>query len=506
MVGRRTFLRQAGGALAAASGLGALACPRAAARDGCVGTTLSDSIIERFRSRLSGSLIVPADAAYDSLRLAYASRFDPHPLLIVRASSESDIQRTVDFAHVNGIRLAVRSGGHSYIGASGCDGIILDLAPMASVSAIGDGLFRIASGTQLQHVYASLRCGSNLTIPCGSCPTVGFGGIALGGGFGYLQRAHGLTCDRVRSARIILADGSIVTASPTDDDDLLWAIRGGGGGSFGVASSFDVEPVPYRTIRVMVWYWPLTRASDVLSHVYAVAAEDSLPRHTTAGVTFDVASASLPVPHCLGILLSTGTWAEAEFSKQILVGPGGVAATPGMGYADELPAPLCEPTATSDRTHFRAKSSMVFAAPYADTGDAIREFILARRDSPALGPKCPGSVSFLTLRGAVSDVSPQASAFRHRSAALEAQFMGFVPSPTATAIASNQAWLRELYAAVAPSLSRGGSGGYVNYADDELGEQEFPVHYWGDNYPRLQATKRRVDPLNFFRGRQTVRP
>ena len=506
MVGRRTFLRQAGGALAAVSGLGALACPRAAAHDGCTGPVLSDAVIQKFRTRLAGTLIVPADTAYESLRRAYASRFDPHPLLIVRASSESDIQRTVEFANVNGIRFAVRSGGHSYIGASGCDGIILDLSPMAQVSALGNGLFRVISGTQLQHVYGSLRCSSNLTLPCGSCPTVGFGGIALGGGFGYLQRAHGLTCDRVRSARVILADGTIATASPDGDADLHWAIRGGGGGSFGVASSFDVEPIPYRTIRVMVWYWPITRASEVISHMYAVAAADVLPRHTTAGVYFDVASASLPVPHCLGILLSTGSPAEAEFSKQMLVGPGGVAATPGMGYSDELSAPLCEPNAVAGRTHFRAKSSMVFGAPSADTGDVIRAFVMARRDSTALGPDCPGSVSFLTLRGAVSDVLPQDTAFRHRSAALETQYMGFVPSPNAASAEANRIWLRDLYAEVAPRLSHGGSGGYVNYPDDDLAEQEFPNHYWGANYPRLQETKRRVDPLNLFRGRQTVRP
>jgi FAD/FMN-containing dehydrogenase len=506
VLGRRSFLRRAGGAAAAASAGGALLGVRSALAEGCAGATLSDAVLSRFGSRIVGEVIFPGSAAYPSARLLYNRRFDPHPVAIVRAASEADIQRTVEFARTNGIRLAVRSGGHSYIGASGCDGIILDLSSLAGIAPLGGSWFRIGSGTQLQHVYGGLRCNGGWTLPCGSCNTVGFGGIAQGGGFGYLQREHGLTCDRVRSARLVLADGTLVTAAPDADSDLFWAIRGGGGGSFGVVSGFDVEAVPYRTIRVIVWYWPLAAADEALAHVHAVASSGNLPRHTTAALVFNTSNAALAVPQCVCVQFSTATAAEAEATQQLFVGPGGIPATPGMGTSYDAASPACDPTAVAIREHYRAKSSMVFGPPAQGTGTSIRSWLQSRLLDPRLSTSDYATINFLTIGGTVADVAADATAYRHRAANLEVQYLGYVASTLPDAIPANQAWLRGVYADVAPRLAIGGSGGYVNYADEDLTEAQFPQHYWGANYARLQATKRRVDPSNFFRGQQTVRP
>lgn len=489
-----------------ASAGGALGGIRSALGEGCAGPTLSDSVIGRFRSRIVGDVVLPGSSAYASARLLYNRRFDPYPIAIVRAATDSDIQRTVEFARTNGIRMSVRSGGHSYIGASACDGVILDLSVLAGVAPLGGSWFRIGSGTQLQHVYGGLRCNGGWTVPCGSCNTVGFGGIAQGGGFGYLQREHGLTCDRIRAARVVLADGTIANASPDADADLFWAIRGGGGGSFGVTTGFDVEAVPYATIHVIVWYWPLAAADDALSHFHQVAASGNMPRNSTAALVFNTSGAAMANPQCVCVLFSTGTPAEAQATQQLFVGPGGVPATQGMGTSYDADSPACDPTAVATREHYRAKSSMVYGLPSPGTGASIRSWLQSRLADPRLAASDFATINFLTFGGAVGDVAPDATAFRHRAANLEVQYLGYVASALPGAIPANQAWLRGVYADVAPRLANGGSGGYVNYADEDLTEAHFPQHYWGANYARLQATKRRVDPENFFRGQQTVRP
>jgi hypothetical protein len=502
MFGRRSFLRAAGIA-AAGSAIGQGAARRAAAD--CTGATVGDGALSRLRSRIAGEVILPGDASYPSARLVQNLRFDPRPVAIIRAAGESDVARAIEFSRANGIRLAVRSGGHSFIGASGGDGIILDLSLLNGVAALGGSAFRIGSGTQLQHVYGELRCNGGWTVPSGSCDTVGFGGIALGGGFGYLQREHGLTCDRVLAARVVLADGSAVDASDEGDSDLYWAIRGGAAG-FGVVTHFDVEAVPFRTIRVVGWYWPLAASDDALQHFHSISASGLLPRNCTAALVFNGSSASMTPSHCLGLVFCTGTASEADAAVALFVGPGGVRKSPGFGFAYDSPSPACDPSAPFVQSYFRAKSSMVFAAPAPDTGSQIAQRILERNADARFSSADYGSVSILTLGGAVGDRAPDATAFRHRNAQLEVQFYAALQQRSAMNIAANDEWLRGTYDAISPRLSSGGSGGYVSYADDELPDDVWPVHYWGLNYSRLQVTKRRVDPTDFFRGRQTVRP
>ena len=487
----------------AGAALGGAAASRAFAD--CAGATVGDGAMARFRSRISGQVILPADLPYGSARLVYNRRFDPYPVAIVRAASESDVARTIEFARTNGIRLAVRSGGHSYIGASGGDGIVLDMGAMSGIAALGGANFRIGTGARLHRVYSELHCTSGMTLPCGSCDTVGFGGIAQGGGFGYLQREHGLTCDRVRAVRVVLADGTVTDASPDGDDDLFWALRGGGGGSFGVATHFDVEAVPFATIRVVGWYWPLAAADEVLAHFHAVAASGQLPVDVTAALVFNRPSAALRSPQCLGLVFCTGGPAAAESAAALFHGRGGVRRTPGLGFEYDAESPACDPAEVTEASRYRAKSSMVFAPPAADTGSVLRERILARVKDVRVAASDYASVNVLTLGGTAGAPAPDATAFRHREAVLEVQYLAYVGSSDGSANAANDAWIRSTFGAVSPRLSLGGAGGYVNYADEDLAESEWPSYYWGANYARLQSTKRRVDPDDVFRGRQTVR-
>ena len=505
MIGRRQFTRAGLGLAAAVAASGRAA---AGGVDPCVGAVLGDASVRRFRSRIAGEVILPADPGFDAARLLYNRRFDSRPIAIIRPSSEADIARTIEFARTNGIGLVVRSGGHSYIGASGGSGLVLDLRSMAGVAPLGEGWFRIGAGTQLQHVYGELACGGAgaWTLPCGSCPTVGFGGIAQGGGFGYLQRMHGLTCDRVRSARVVLADGRAVDAGPDGDAELLWALRGGGGGSFGVVTTFDVEAVPYATILVSGWRWPLALAEEALSLFWSACADPAAPRSVTTALVFDLPSASLANPQCTVVLFASGSASDEAWVRSRLSGPGGIPAVPGSLFGYEAPSPACDPNANPGREHYRAKSAMVSAAPATGTGAAIREWMLARVADPVLDLGDHATINFLSLGGAVADLAAGETAFVHRSARMECQFLGYAIGDRPAAFEANARWIRGCYADVAPGLATGGAGCYTNYADGDLAEEEYPGLYWGGNYARLQSVKRRVDPDHAFKGRQTVRP
>lgn len=502
---RRDFLRTAGGA-ALLSALGDQAMLSAARADAlpCAGATVSTPSLAALRKGLAGELILPADAAYESARLLYNRRFSPRPTMIVRAANEADVARTIAFARDSGIRLATRSGGHSYIGASGGGGIVLDLRALNTVTPLGGARFTIGAGTRLVRVYGDLACNGGWTLPCGSCDSVGFGGIALGGGFGYLQRTHGLTCDRVRAVRVVDADGAIRVASPESEPDLYWALRGGAGGSFGVATAFEVEAVPLATIRVLGWRWPLSAADDALARFHELIATDTMPRHTLGAVVFNI-DAGAAAPACLGLVFSTGSVSDVAAAKAQLVGAGGVPAIPGSEFAFDASSPVCDPLEPRGFEYYKAKSSIVYAPPAPDAAATIIDWMGRRIADPRFALNEYASVAILSLGGAVSDVGADATAFPHRAALSEVQYLGYWTAPSAAKERANVDWLRGMYAAVSPRLSLGGTGCYANYADDDLGESEWPTCYFGANYPRLQQVKQAVDPTDFFRGLQSIR-
>jgi FAD/FMN-containing dehydrogenase len=504
MIGRRDFLHASGGLLAAGA-LSRLGFARTSG-DACPPTTVTDAMLSRFRAGIHGQVVLPTDDEYGTARLLFHRRFDQFPLMVVRVADESDVSRTIDFARTNGIRLAIRSGGHSYIGASGGSGIVLDLSLMSVIHDLGGGHFRIGSGTQLQRVYGHLRCNGNWTLPAGSCPTVCFGGLALGGGFGYRQRSLGLTCDRIRAVRIARADGTFVNAAPDGDGDLFWALRGGGGNSFGVATTIDVEAAPYRTLRVHLWRWPLAAVGDALARLIDVQQADLIPRSVTGAVVCNSYAAATNPSTCLFLAWGNGPESELDFTRELLTGPGGVPMVAGSFTASDDAVPPCSPNEMPPRAWYRAKSAMVYGAVPADTGPLIREWMERRASGSApITPDDYATINFFTVRGAVGDVAPEATAYAHRQALLEVQFLGFVNTPSPVATAVNDAWIKGFYGDVYPRLSVAGAGAYVNYPDEDLTEAQWSSQYWGANYARLRQTKQRVDPADFFRGRQTVR-
>src|SRR6476620_11346268 len=270
---RRRFLRRAG-ALALASPLSALvsACTRAtsASTTSAPPTTAPTSTVpaklpwDQLAASLDGRLIRPRTPGYPVARLAYDPRFDAiRPRAIVMATTSRDVARTIMFARDHDLAFAARCGGHSYGGYSLSDGIVIDVSEMAAVRTSA-GTATIGAGAKVIDVAAGVAA-TGAVIPVGTCATVGMSGLTLGGGQGVVGRRFGLTCDSLRAATVVLADGRVVSCDAANEPDLFWALRGAGGGNFGVATSFTFSSHALAGITAFSLSWPWSDAEDVVA-------------------------------------------------------------------------------------------------------------------------------------------------------------------------------------------------------------------------------------------------
>ncbi|HEY5335031.1 MAG TPA: FAD-binding oxidoreductase, partial [Mycobacteriales bacterium] len=218
---------------------------------------------DALRRKLSGTLRVPGDTGYAATYQLFNRRFDGiQPAGVVSARSVADVQAAVAFARAHGLPVTARSGGHSYVGASTNRGVVVDLRPLSSIGVSGTGA-TIGTGAALVDVYAQLAAGG-VSVPAGSCPAVGLAGLALGGGQGVVSRQYGLTCDRITSAQVVLADGRVVTASAASEPDLLWALQGAGAG-FGIVTSLDLQTHATSALSTSYHAFPWSAGASVLT-------------------------------------------------------------------------------------------------------------------------------------------------------------------------------------------------------------------------------------------------
>src|SRR5262245_4535110 len=223
--------------------------------------------ITQLRARVRGTIIQPGDGEYDSARKVYNGMIDKRPALIVRCVDTADVIAAVNYARANEMLTAIRGGGHNGGGLGSCDdGLVIDLSGMKGVRVDPAArTVRVAGGAVWGEVdHATHPFG--LAVPTGFISSTGVGGLTLGGGIGYLTRQYGLTIDNLLSADVVLADGSVVTASQQDHPDLFWALRGGGG-NFGVVTSFELRAHPVRTAYAGPTFWPLEQSAEVM-HAY----------------------------------------------------------------------------------------------------------------------------------------------------------------------------------------------------------------------------------------------
>src|SRR5512132_4488530 len=220
---------------------------------------------------IDGDVVLPGSAGYESVRKPVMARFEHlRPAAVVRCATPADVAATLAVAGGLGLRTAIRSGGHSVAGRSSTDGVVLDVTPMGSVAVAGE-VATVGAGVRLGELYDGLA-EHGLTIPAGCGPSVGIAGLTLGGGLGILGRKHGLTCDHLLGAQVVLADGRIVDCDEHHDEELFWALRGAGGGHFGVVTSLVFRTLPAPGVAVFQLTWP-PAAAAVVQAWQAVAPE-----------------------------------------------------------------------------------------------------------------------------------------------------------------------------------------------------------------------------------------
>jgi FAD/FMN-containing dehydrogenase len=454
-------------------------------------------------SQLGGDLVRPRDRAYDRSRELFDPRFDHvRPLAVAYCESASDVQTTVSFARDAGLPLALRSGGHSYGGWSTGSGVVLDVSRMSGIRVAGD-VAEVGAGARLIDVYAGVAARGQ-ALPAGSCPTVGIAGLTLGGGQGVLSRAWGLTCDALVGVDLVTADGRAVTADATSAPDLYWACRGGGGGSFGVATKLRFRLRPAATVTSWFLRWDYVHASDVLAgwQRWAVASPRRmwstcklLTRPGEATATAQVSGSWLGAADGLG----------GELGRLVdAVGhPAAGSSRASRGYLDAMLAFAGCSTVTAarcstPRTTFGAASHVLHeAAPDAAVALAVAQVARRHREQR---PRQAG-VSFDVLGGAVSDLASDATAFPYRDALAVAQYtVGWPIGQDAAEVARDLDWLHQFRDAMTPYV---GGSAYVNYADPSL--DDWQTAYFGANYGRLQEVKGRYDPDDVFHFVQSVR-
>jgi FAD/FMN-containing dehydrogenase len=431
---------------------------------------------------LAGSVLVPGSPGYESARKPALARFHHiRPQAIVRCENADDVAETLAFARRWGVRAAPRSGGHCFAGRSSTGGIVLDVTPMHAVSVSG-GRATVGAGARLGELYDALQQ-HDVTIPAGCGPTVGIAGLTLGGGIGLLGRKYGLTCDRLVGARVVLADGRIVDCDPDREPELFWALRGAGGGQFGVVTSLTFDTVPEPTTTRFELRWSRASVEETVAAWQRWAP--GTPDEVTANLTVVAEPGEPPQPILFGASLREEAPTREllqEFCSVAGASPevdlrGGLAYHHLKNTFQDLD-PREEPV-----LGLRIRSEF-FARPMRPS--TINALLATLINGQATGRR---QLTFTALGGAYNRVDAGATAFAHRGELFILEHIAEAPS----------AWVDRSWQV---AHADGSGGVYPNFPDPDLAD--WTEAYYGTNYERLRRVKRTYDPQNLFRFEQSL--
>lgn len=455
------------------------------------------TLIEPLKTRLRGSLIEPGDPDYDAARRVYNGMIDRHPRAIIRCADVADVIAAVQFVHEDGqagTLVSVRGGGHNGAGLAVCDeGVVIDLSPMRGVRV--DPVARTArveGGCVWSDVdHATHPFG--LAVPTGIISSTGVAGLTLGGGHGHLTRKYGLTIDNLLSADLILADGQFVTASEDSHPDLFWAIRGGGG-NFGIVTSFEFRAQPVDTVLAGFSLWPVDDVRQVMQWYRDFLPQ--APEDLNGFFTFFVVPPAPLFPESLhGQMMGGVMWCYLGSEDQApAVFQPAAEMHPRFHAVERMPFPVVQSmfnTLYPPGLQWYWKADFVRSIPDAAI-DRHLEY----------GSQLPTALSTMHLYpidGAAHRVGPNDTAFSFREANWSEVIVAVGADPAHNE--RNIAWARDYWNALHP-YSAGGA--YVNFMMEE-GQDRVQATY-RDNYARLVDVKTRYDPTNFFRVNQNIKP
>ena len=456
---------------------------------------LDGTAVEGLRTGLRGQVIVATDEGYDGARAGHNGMIDKRPAVIARCSDPADVMAALRFGREQSLDVAVRGGGHSGAGLGQVDGgLTIDLSPMRWVRVDPEARRAVAGGGALIGDLDHAAHAFGLATPAGIISTTGVGGLTLGGGMGHLTRGYGLTIDNLLGVDVVLADGSFVKASETENADLFWAVRGGGG-NFGVVTSFTLQLHPVHTVGVGITLWPVERTPDVLRWY-----REFLPRAPESLNGFFailVVPPGPPFPQEIHLQKMCGVvWCYSGAPEGIDAELAAVsdAGTPAFRFTTPMPYPMVQ--SMFDPLYPQGLQWYWRGDFFKEIPDAALETHLEYGLS---NPTMLSTMHLYPIDGAAHRRSDTDTAWAYRDAVWSAVYAGVDPEPgNAQAI---KEWSVGYWEAL-HQYSMG--GGYVNFMMDE-GQERVRSTYRG-NYDRLARVKASYDPGNFFHVNQNIKP
>ncbi|WP_328550742.1 FAD-binding oxidoreductase [Streptomyces sp. NBC_00366] len=445
----------------------------------------------------SGELIGPEDSGYEQARAVYNAMIDRRPALLARCADADAVARVIGFARAHDLPLAVRGGGHHGAGLGTVDGgVVADLSPMKDIHVDPAArTVRVGGGC----VWGEVDRATNphgLATPSGIVSTTGVGGLALGGGLGHLTRRCGLTIDNILAADVVLADGQQVRASADENSDLFWAIRGGGG-NFGVVTSFEFRLHEVSTVVAGPTFWPVEVSSEVLS-----AYRDFLPnapRELNAFFLYGTVPPAPPFPEDIQMRKTAGVvWCYVGDDTE-------AAAREMAPLLDALPTPMLHAVGPMPHPDLQGMFDGLYPPGHqwywrADFVNEIPdEAVQLHAKFGAEAPTVQSTMHLYPIDGAAHDVGPDETPWAYRGAQWSTVYAGVDPDPANADLVKR--WTVDYFEALHP-YSAGGA--YVNMMMDE-GQDRVRASY-GGNYDRLAQVKADRDPDNVFRLNQNIRP
>lgn len=460
-------------------------------------TTVRDAdepAIEDFRETLRGELIRPEDPEFHEARAIYNAMIDKHPALIAKCANVADVIAAVNFGREYDLETAIRSGGHNGPGLALIDdGLVIDLSNMKGIRVDSDAkTVRVEPGCVWGDIDHATHVFGLATVS-GVISTTGVGGLTLGGGHGYLTRKYGLTIDNLLSADVVLADGRLVHASEDENPDLFWALRGGGG-NFGVVTSFEFRLHAVDMVMAGPMFWPIDELESIMRWYREWLPQ--APEDVYAFCLIAEVPAGDPFPEEIhGEKVCGLMWCYLGPKDQIedVLQPARDIAEPLFEYVGEMPYPalqgMFDPLyPPGDQWYWK--------------GDFVRDLTddaIAEHERFAEVPTSQSTMHLYPIDGAVHRVNEDETAWRYRDATWSMVIVGVDPDSAKREELTT--WTREYWEALHPHSA---DGSYINFMMEE-GEERIRATY-GDNYERLQEVKATYDPDNFFHVNQNIQP